>query len=73
MGNRPTSKERTTVDSQVTRAVGGGKRAMRIMLMALLVAGAAAVSLSAWAQGHGRHGGHRCGCGRRAFLGRDQP
>ena len=43
-------------ESRVVSKVGSGKNAVRMMLVGLLVAGAAVVGQSASAEGHGRHG-----------------
>ena len=42
--------------SNVVRSLAGGTRGLRLMMVSLLIAGAAAVSVSAWAGPGGEHG-----------------
>ncbi len=53
------------------RAIAQGTRGVRLMMMSLLVAGAAAVSMSAWSQGGhgGHHGGMRGGAHGMMMMG----
>ena len=52
---------------QGIRAMAQRTRGARLMMVSLLVAGAAALSMSAWSQGHGEHHGMR---GGDAMMGR---
>ncbi|MEO7150903.1 MAG: Spy/CpxP family protein refolding chaperone [Burkholderiaceae bacterium] len=54
---------------QEIRAQARGTRGVRLMMAGLLVAGAAAVSMSAWSQGHEGHRGMRGGEHRMMMMG----